>query len=55
MKDWTGWDNSKCACVHSDSVECARRRDGLDPDDEHYERRECECCCHESDEEDYDL
>lgn len=35
-----------CACVHSDAVTCARWRDGLDLDDPHYQRRQCECMCH---------
>lgn len=46
------WDNSKCVCVHPDDVECARRRDGLDPDDEHYQYRRCECACHSKVDED---
>lgn len=46
------WDNSKCVCVHSDAIECARRRDGLETDDTI--GRECECSCHEEGEDDWD-
>ena len=41
------WCNSKCACVHPESYECARRRDGADPDDWRYVKRRCECVCHD--------
>jgi hypothetical protein len=33
-----------CACVHSDAVECARRRDGYPRGP--LNRRYCECVCH---------
>lgn len=38
-----------CACVHLDSVECARRRDNL-MDDPTTEPRRCDCVCHSEDE-----
>jgi hypothetical protein len=48
-----------CACVHSDGKECARIRDGFEPDDRRYDyqqARTCECDCHkQSDDDDWDL
>jgi len=46
-----------CACVHHDAYECARIRDRIDdapdpfddPNPRDQERRACECCCHEKD------
>ncbi len=46
------WLSCKCACVHPDGYSCARIRDGFDADDEHWQRRECECACHDKDYED---
>jgi hypothetical protein len=42
----SGGSVASCACVSHDAHECARIRDGIDPDDEHFMSRECECCCH---------
>lgn len=38
-----------CACLHSDGRECARIRDGFEPDDWRYQKRDCECECHKGD------
>lgn len=43
---------NECACVHSDETVCARIRDGLDPDDERWDKRKCECYCHAKDDDD---
>lgn len=49
------WLRETCACVHPDAFECARRRDGdLDSDDPLYVRRQCECVCHDKDEDEQD-
>lgn len=42
-----------CCCVNYDATDCARMRDGFDPDDPRYEmyRRKCECVCHDSEDE----
>lgn len=45
-------DDVPCACVHSDATTCARIRDGFACDDFHWDHRECECSCHESNEDD---
>lgn len=43
----------KCACVHPDGFECARIRDGRHvPDEAEYYKRECECDCHDREDED---
>lgn len=44
-----------CACVHHDSYECARIRDGDHMrDEDSYHRRQCECICHDDPDYDYD-
>lgn len=47
-------EETPCACVSPDAIECARKRDGFDLDDKRWQRRQCTCECHEEDDEDDD-
>ena len=45
----------KCACVHPDAHECARRRDfRFIEDREEWPEEPCECACHMKDEDGFD-
>lgn len=44
-----------CACVSRDAAECHRRRYGIVAGDVSHGAEECECLCHEWDEDDRDF